>query len=304
MPTLLKQITEVLGPTEQLTEFEALKATVLAFKPRVNPTPEQIVEVAPQLSLDTARMLLKQAQRDRVRFAGPPICSSEAYQCYALSTNGPNLVQLHRICAFRAEGQQGAYTGSTPIYGHEAIQWSLDRAAPGQLLPQTYPVILKADFVRPAVDQDEHQVDTCLLRLTAACTVSPVDTLKEHDEPPSELLDDTIIHIVHQQAAVDELECKHTKVWFHFCANCAGQLTDIGCGFCSERWNVKATGRNITGIVAPRSLAAYAAQHITFKHRPTLARAREHERWAKAQFVGFVDADEATRSLRVIHVGD
>lgn len=301
MPSLLKQLTEVLEPPAGVSEFETLRSAVLAFKPFADPAPEQIVAVAPQLSLDTAKHLLKQARRERVRFAGPPIASSEAYQCYTLATNGPNLVGMHRLCAFRTEGQF-AYTGAAPIYGHEALKWSLDRAPAGKLLSHAFPTILMADFAY-AADTEGGLADTCKLRLAAACSASPVDTLQDHDEPASELLDDTILQIASHQAEIDELTLGHTKVWFHFCAQCAGQLTDAGCGFCSERWNVRLAGRNITGVVAPRSLSAYAAQHIAFKHRPALARAREHERWAKAQFVGFVD-DEVARTLRVIHVGD
>lgn len=298
--TLLKQLTEAAELVEPtVSPFQVLRSHVLTFQPVKQATPEDVVRVAPQLTLDTAAYLLKEAGRGvRLRFAGPPICSLEAYQCYSLSGRGDQ-IQLHRVCTFRAAGSSGVYTGTAPIWYSEALDWARTHAAPGDLLEVAYPALYKCEFVRPGPDGLFNES----VWATAGASRTLADVLADGDEPTCETLDDSILRVVHDRADVEELEIGHTKQHLHFCGMCGGQLNANGCTFCQARWPVASTGRKAQHCCAPKSVSAYAAKHLfDFAFRPALARAREHERWAKEQFVGFKETGPS-RPLRVIDVG-
>lgn len=298
--TLLKQLTEAAELVEPtVSPFQTLRANVLTFAAVKEATPEHILQVAPQLSPDTAAYLLKEAGKGvRLRFAGPPICSLEAYQCYSLSGAGSS-IQLQRVCTFRATGSSGVYTGSAPIWYNEALDWARANAAPGELLEVAYPTLYKCEFIRPGPDDLFN--DGIVVTVGASRTLS--DVLEDSEEPVCETLDDSILRIVHERPDVEELEIGHTKHWLHFCGMCGGQLNANGCTFCQARWPVASTGRKGQHCCAPKSVSTYVAKHLfEFAFRPALARAREHERWAKEQFVGYKEVGPS-RPLRVIDVG-
>jgi hypothetical protein len=298
--TLLKQLNEAAETVEPtVSPFQTLRDRVRTFVTVNDATPEHIVQVAPQLTLDTAAYLLKEAGKGiRLRFAGPPICSLESYQCYSLSGVGDQ-IQLQRVCTFRAHGSSGVYTGAAPIWFNEALDWAVKYAPPGELLSVAYPTLFKCEFIRPGILGNFDEVHV----VTMVCSRSLAEILQDDEEPLCEVLDDATLKVAHERADVEELEIGHTKTWLHFCGACGGQLNQDGCTFCPARWAVSAGGRKAPPCCVPKQLANYVAKHLfDFAFRPSLPRAREHERWARTQFVGYKEAGPS-RPLRVIDVG-
>lgn len=291
----------LIDSAEQPTRYSMLRHAVnsLAVGVQADPMPHDITAVAPHLTEDAARYLLKEAKATgRIKFAGPPITRMDTYQVYCLH-HANEQMRFYRACAYAAKGP-GAYTGSEQLWANDAMAYA---AQYGQDMFAGYaPFVVQVELVNIAnLDKDRKPA-----AIAMCCNASLEYLLTCYDEEPlSELLDDAIQLTVSGPAALDEMALGATKSWIHFCGACGAGINREGCMHCPLRGNIYESGRRMYPATIPRSLHKYVtALGHKFAHDPRVPRAREHQVWASKQLTGVVESSTRDyKAPRMIDMG-
>lgn len=288
-----------LEPTGDLLETLRAAQAKIGKAPIVNPPPELIVQLAPQLEFGAAQYLLRTAREEgSAFFATPPLYVRETYHVYKLAKSGGDAVVLFHVCAYRQAGS-GSYTGTNQYYPANTI--AAAQSYYDQLLEPAFNYTARVELI-----QFHNGQLTCDYNYILALRRDPREFLNAgYSYPICELLEQSLVGVGRGQYAIDEISAGVPVTWLHVCGLCGGGIRDDACLACLAKLPVLSTGRSSWPSTIPRALAdAINMTNKKLKTDPRVARAREHMAWATQEIATYSAPGDNTEYKRSRYLGD